>query len=723
VIPPPGTAIGHYRIDGPLARGGMGQVYAGWDETLDRPVALKSIRPDHRLSAEARARLLGEARVLSQLAHPNICRIYDCVEGQEADYLVLELVAGEKLGDAVKRGMGFRQKLRIAEEIAAVLVAAHGKGIAHRDLKPDNIMLDEEGRVKVLDFGLSGLGPGPDGGVVPLTPAPAEGGGHGPHETAALEEGPPPSGGSGARAGAVLGTLGHMSPEQARGEPTTTASDLYSFGLLLQELFTGQKHYDPSLDRAARLERARAGVTLPAEGIDPDLAALIERLKSPVPAARPTAVDTAERLAWIRTKPARRRRRALAAGGVAALALFGAAMALLAARAQRAERKAESEAAAAERVSAFLTDLFAVSDPSESRGNSITAREILDRGAHRVRAELAGQPLVQARMMNTMGGVYLNLGLFGQAEQLLTEARRARERLLPSDHPDLARTLNDLSQLYYVQARYAEAVPLCERALAIREGALGPDHPDTAESLSNLATLRRVQGRTAEAEQLHRRALAVWERALGPGDPAVAQALNNFGFLYWQDGRRTKAAPLFDRALAIREKALPFDHLDLAESLNNMAAVRLEQGRVEEAEKLQRRALAVMEKALGPDHPDVATPLLNLASFVRREGGWAEAEALLGRALAIQERALGPEHPRMAYTLHELALLRQAEGRDAEALDLCRKALAIHDRTPDADPLATADALDTCASLLRRAGRSAEAAPLEVRAKALKTGS
>jgi tRNA A-37 threonylcarbamoyl transferase component Bud32 len=326
-----GTKVGHLRILARIAEGGMGEVYVGYDETLQRKVALKRIRPEFHLHELAKARFQREARVLSQLGHPNICQIYDYLEGGESDFIVMELVEGRSLAQAMREGLDARAKSRIAEQVAGVLVAAHGKGVVHRDLKPDNVMLAAGDQVKVLDFGLS-REPGDMAHASPPTPAPPE-----PDGTTAdaMEDAETlsPTGvasrGTGAgshgdltTAGTIMGTVGYMSPEQARGETATAASDIYSFGLMLQELFTGRRVYEPGLKGAALLRRAEKGETLPATGVDRDLAALIARLKSVEPAARPSAIDVAEKLEWIRRKPQRlRRRMALAAGFVVLIAV------------------------------------------------------------------------------------------------------------------------------------------------------------------------------------------------------------------------------------------------------------------------------------------------------------------------------------------------------------------------------------------------------------------
>ncbi len=147
--------LGHFRVVGELGQGGMGSVYIGLDENLGRRVALKVIRPDQRLDPMRKARFLREARVLSSLDHPNVCQFHDFIEGEKQDCLVLELVEGRNLREALDEGLDDGQKIRIAEQLLDVLVAVHGKGVIHRDLKPENIMLTDAGDIKVLDFGLA----------------------------------------------------------------------------------------------------------------------------------------------------------------------------------------------------------------------------------------------------------------------------------------------------------------------------------------------------------------------------------------------------------------------------------------------------------------------------------------------------------------------------------------------------------------------------------------
>jgi serine/threonine-protein kinase len=305
-------SFSHYEILAPLGKGGMGEVYVAFDTTLQRKVALKAVRQDRRLDDEARARLLREARILSQLDHPGICRVYDYVSDEGTDYLVLELIEGESLRTAMRRPLSRAARLPIAEQVAQALVVAHAAGIVHRDLKPENIMLLPDGKAKVLDFGLARPFELPVAGGAEVARVPATIGRLFDNATETIAGSDWKASGAGSPVntvhGVLLGSPGYMSPEQAAGEPATSQSDMYAFGLLLQELFTGAPAYDISTDLSTLLESARRGETREARGVARDLGDLIARLKSVAPSQRPTAVDAVEWLRRIREKPARRLR-------------------------------------------------------------------------------------------------------------------------------------------------------------------------------------------------------------------------------------------------------------------------------------------------------------------------------------------------------------------------------------------------------------------------------
>jgi eukaryotic-like serine/threonine-protein kinase len=708
-----GQKVGHIRIEERAGAGGMGAVFVGFDEKLQRRVALKAIRND-RLDAAARRRFLAEARLLSQLDHPNVCRIHGYLEGEAQDFLVLELIRGRTLRKALAAGIDPRDRLRIAEEVARGLAAAHEKGVIHRDLKPDNVMLTESLEAKVLDFGLARSADDPDAepaafreGTLPPADAETE---------------PPPLGTAvwfpstilRTREGLVVGTPEAMSPEQARGDPATAASDVYSLGLLLQELFTGKQPYESGLSEPLLLVKAAEGDSLPLEGVkDPDLAALIRRLKALAPEARPTAAEAAERLAWIRGKPGRRRRRLLAAGLAAVFVLGGVKYVLDLRRERRLAVEARNEA---EQVTGFLVDLFRVSDPQEGRGPTITAREILDQGAVRLDRELAGQPRVKARLLQTVGTVYQQLGLYDRAGPLLQQALKTRQQLLGSDSLEAAESLESLGRLDERQGHYAEARPRLERSLAIREAALGPVDPQVAQSLDALAGLAFSEGDYPRAKSLWQQALTLREKALGPNHPRVADILDRLANAHLRTGEDAAAEQLFQRALSLRQAALGPRHPSTAESLANLANFYRQHGDPARAEPLYRRALGVNEEILGRHHPKVARNLYNLGLCLMDRGDFAGSEALIRRALEIQRQSLGPAHPEVATSLNSLATLHDRRGDAATAESLYRQALAIQERALGPDHPSVGYTLMNLGLLISRRGDLAGAEPLYRRA-------
>jgi len=678
----------------------MGEVYVGFDDKLERKVAIKAIGTKARLDPQAKTRFLREARVLSQLEHPFICQIYDYIEGDESDFLVLEFIEGKSLRKAIKEGVDKSRKLKIAEQIAKVLLVAHEKGIVHRDLKPSNVMVTRKDEIKVLDFGLArffkseplslkpqkrkktkpverDLDESTEQQDVTMTLLERPGG----------EESPPGSPEFPALAlkteqGAVMGTPLYMSPEQARGEEVSAPSDMYSFGLLLQELFTGQRPYEETEDKRKLLNKVMEAETRPLIGVRSDLARLINRLKSPAPTARPTAVEAAEQLKRIRNKPKRLIRRLVAAGLITVVVLASLKYTLDLRRERRLALEARDEATS---VVGFLVDLFEVSDPGEARGKTITAREILIKGAKEIEQGLQEQPLTRARLMDTIGTVYRKLGLYTDAEPLLAKALTIREEYLGQEDIQVAESFLSLAVLNERQGKFEEAEKLARRSLAIREKELAPDHPGIAESLYALARVHYQQVRLDEALSLHQRALEIREKAFGPRHPNVAESLVALGGVYYVTSRFDEAEECYQRALAIRETVLGPDHPDVGRSLNKLADLYSYLRRFDEAEPLYKRALANREKTLGPVHPEVANCLNNIAILYYYLGKFSEAEEFYKQALEIRKKSLGEDHPDVAENIENLGILYHYLGRHSEAESYYKQCLIIKEKVFGSD--------------------------------------
>lgn len=296
----PDAVVSHYRLESRLGAGGMGEVWVGVDETLRRRVAMKAIRTDRRLDRFAKARFLREARILSQLDHPNICRVYDYIDGDRRAWLVMELIDGVTLRAAITSGQTPAQRLRIAQAIVRVLVAMHAAGVVHRDLKPTNVMLTLSGDPKVLDFGLSAVDSQPDDAREYVQARSGE-------STTPIDLGDTQFH---SQPGGMVGTLAYMSPEQLNGDAATTASDMYAFGVLLEEMYTakapsGGPAYPRDVPQPPPVPKA--------------IAALIARLTAAAPSQRPTAVAALSELDAIADAPRRMRMRLVAAAAIIAV--------------------------------------------------------------------------------------------------------------------------------------------------------------------------------------------------------------------------------------------------------------------------------------------------------------------------------------------------------------------------------------------------------------------
>jgi len=704
-----GARIENYRVVRELGQGGMGRILLCFDEKLKREVILKSLKTG-QMDDLARARFLREARAMSQLDHTNICRIFGYVESDLNDFLVLEYIKGKNLRKFIGHRTTFRTKVRLAEEIARALVAAHKAGIVHRDLKLDNVMVDSGGEVKVLDFGLALLGDEPDmpGSDLDVRVMPPVG--------SVWDEADRDSSAGQTLRGSITGTVAAMSPEQARGQRGTACSDMYSFGLLLQELFTGDPVYDLGLSNPKILIEAAEGRTAPVQGVDPQVTQLIEDLKSFTPQARPTAIKALKRLTLIRNRVRKRVWRMIA---LITLLLVSLGSLKYTADLRRLKRESDLARKEAEQVSSFLIEIFEVSNPGESRGRTVTARELLDRAQTRIDSSFADETLIQANLMQTIGEVFEKLGLYADAERNLEKALEIHLKQMGDDDPRVVKSINRLGWVKFRQGQFEESESLYRWALEIQDES-GVSPLDMAETLHNLSVVNWQQGRNGEAEPYALQALDIRQSVLGPTHPDIANSLNNLAIVYRRMGRLNEALDFSLRSLEMRERSLGLDHPDIAISLNSLGVIHRNLGQFDDAKRYFQRALDLWENSLGPDHNTVASSLNNLGYVHWWLGDYQQAGRLLERALEIRERTLDPGHLKNGFPLNALGLVRWKQGHLEEAHDLLTRALEIFEtHLEPRDPLIAAP-LSGLGGVYRDLGRFEDAERCFVNALAIR---
>jgi non-specific serine/threonine protein kinase/serine/threonine-protein kinase len=739
-----GQQIGPYRIFQKLGEGGMGEVLeAEQEKPVRRRVALKLIKWGMD-TKQVVARFESERQALAMMDHPNIARVFD---GGATDkgrpYFAMEFVKGEPITQYCDRHLlSTKERLKLFMQVCEGVQHAHQKGIIHRDLKPSNVLVtiqDDKPVPKIIDFGVA------KATEQRLT-----------EKTVFTQM------------GVLIGTPEYMSPEQA--EMTVldidTRTDVYSLGVMLYELMTGVLPFDPKELRSSGFDEIRRKIrekepskpsarisTLPdvakkrkielpalqrelkgdldwitlramekdrtrRYGSPNELAADVDRYLTdqPVLATPPSAAYKAKKFV-------RRHKVGVVAGMAVFLVLIagiaGTTIGLV--RATRAETDAKREAAAAEQVSNFLVDLFEVSDPSEARGNTITAREILDKGAEKIETELSDQPLVQARLSDTMGWVYQHLGLYDEAVTLMERAVNSRAAVLGDRDVLTLRTKSGLCLFYYFAERYGQADLVCNEAVMGLREVLGDDHRHTLYAMTRIAPMYgQVRGMYAEAERLHRASYEGLRKLYGDLNGSTLNSLQNVAICVGNQGRHEEAEEIYLQVLDSYRQMSEGDGINALMAMSQLASAVRAQGRHDEAELLYEEAIEAQRRVLGEEHNITLLALIGLAKLYAGQDRTAEAEQLYRNVVEIRERVDGPANAHTLSAMNRLASLYLSTGDEQNARALAARRLDIYKQAAsrkDADPEKKNDAavaLITCKPEDLRDAKTALRLALEV---------
>jgi tetratricopeptide (TPR) repeat protein len=303
-------------------------------------------------------------------------------------------------------------------------------------------------------------------------------------------------------------------------------------------------------------------------------------------------------------------------------------------------RQAQIEAETARQTTDFMVGLFEVSDPSEALGNTITAREILDKGAERIDTELGNQPEIQATLMDTMGTVYTSLGLYDEAVSLVAKSVDRRRSIFGGEHLTVAQSLNHLGEVQALKAEYDAAEKNLRDALAVRRNLLGNEAPEVAETLSQLAYVLTEKGDYPAAEPLIREALEIRRAVFGESHPEVADSLEDLGLNLYDQGDFERSVPPLREAVAMRRETQDELHPDLADAINNLAYVLSDAGTLEEAESLWQEGLSMSRRLYGDEHPELAVALNNVAWVLHAQRNYDAAEPIYDEMIAMQKTSL-----------------------------------------------------------------------------------
>ncbi|HVT40559.1 MAG TPA: serine/threonine-protein kinase [Gemmatimonadaceae bacterium] len=756
----PTENFGPYRIAKILGEGGMGVVYLAERSDLGSVAAIKILR-DAWLSPARRERFSSEQRVLAQLNHAFIARLYDAdTLADGTPWFVMEYVEGQTLTaycDA--RALPISARLKLFRDVCEAVAHAHQHAIIHRDLKPSNILVRKDGTVKLLDFGIS-------------------------KQLETLDVSADQT-----QTGLRFMTPAYAAPEQVRGEPVGMRTDIYALGVVLYELVAGKLPFDlsnktpaeaatiivehspgkPSAAASAAAarpgDRVRAGGVSKAAWADLDVLCLTAMHKDPERRYRTVDALIRDVDHYLNGEPLEarpdsvryrvskfvRRNWRLVSGAAAALALLIALSAMYTVRLAAARNTALAESARTARIQRFTMSLFDGGNKEAGPADTLRVVTLVDRGVQQART-LDAEPAVQAELYETLGSIYQKLGNFPRAdtllraslderrslfkpgspevtgslsalgllradqakldesETLIREALGQARRTLPPDHPALARATFALGRVLQERGKYDDAIKVGEETVRLYSVPGGVATPELAASLSQLAVDHFNRGHYETSDSLNQLALAAYRRLYGERHPLVASTLLALGDSQTDLGHYAVAERYGRQALQILNAFYGVDHFQTAVALDVLGRALVYERKVDEGMATLSRALALRERALGPFHPQVATSRNELGNAAFQQNRFADAESLFTRNVEIYRKVYGDKHQFTATGLANLASVYMAQKQPDRAEPIFRDVIRIQTDAVGADHPNTAIARIKLGRALLRQKRYADGA-------------
>lgn len=772
-----GEKIGNYKLTKEIASGGMGTVFLAerCDGIFEQEVALKIIKPGLSTIPIIR-RFQHERQILANLQHPNIARLFDGgVTEDRRPYFTMEYVDGVPIDEYCdKNKLKINERLNLFIKVCEAVQYAHNNLVIHRDIKPSNILIKNDGTIKLLDFGISKVlsAEGENSDLPTITQAEIH-----------------------------LMTPEYSSPEQIKNSNISVATDVYSLGLVLYKLLSGKPAHDfktrtfneyekvvceqnipkPSTviikrseneeeiliseiceNRNTQIKKLKKTLNGDLDNIcmmalrkEPDrryataevLAYDIERYQKDLPilARKESFIYTSKKFI-IRHK---------AAVITAALLFFivNGLILFYTIRLKTERDKANLEAKKSEQVASFLQDLFLVSDPNESKGETITARELLDRGASRLMVGLEEEPEIKSQLLNTIGKVYTNLGLYNSAEELFLKINEI-ENLETIDKETYVETLVNLGKTYGFNGKYKLAGDIFIKAKNIGEEYFSPNHviigelynslgshfyqiadfdssyiyykkaeknfilnfgkesEQLATTLYNLGVLEFDSGNIEKSDSLYSASLNLYIKLNGEIDIQTATVQNELASVMRHSGRFSEAEKLYNKALATRIKIFGNSHPDVAHTLNHLSRLYYNQEFYEKAEPLARQSLEIRKKLYDEIHPEVSASKSSLAGTLMGLKKYEEADKLYEEAYNASMKKFGENHPYTPALLGNLGIALMEQKKYKEAEDAMLKALQMLEKLTSYRPTYRSGRVVSLADLYNRTNRYSKAEEL-----------